>query len=252
MSGSELLVRIAVTVVVVVLLAGALMMSGYDFDFRPISRYLGLFVEGLQKTLMATVVAFVIGLVAGVFVALARLSRHLVVRHVGDLYVEVVRGTPVIVQLTIAYFGLAPILGIENKFFVGAIALGLFAAAYVGEIFRAGIESVDAGQFEAARSLGLSRGQTLRYVVFPQAVRRMIPPLTSELIALTKESSLLFYIGFAELMFSARQAGASTTRTFEAFLVVALFYLCVTIPLSLLSRRLERRLGRSAPVGAHL
>ena len=252
MRGRELLVRGAVTVLVAALLAGALLLSGYDFDFRPISRYLGLFVEGLQKTIAATIGAFAIGLVVGVFVALARLSRHLVVRHVADLYVEVIRGTPVIVQLTIAYFGVAPILGLENKFVVGVAALGLFAGAYVGEIFRAGIESVEAGQFEAARSLGLSRTQTLRYVVFPQAFRRMIPPLTSELIALTKESSLLFYIGFAELMFSARQAGASTTRTFEAFLVVALFYLCVTVPLSLLSRRLERRLGRSAPMGAHL
>ena len=252
MPGKELLVRGAVTSAVGALLAGALLLSGYDFDFRPISGYLGLFFEGLQKTITATVVAFAIGLILGVFVALARLSQHLVVRHLGDLYVEVIRGTPVIVQLTIAYFGLAPILGIQNKFAVGVMALGMFAAAYVGEIFRAGIESVDAGQFEAARSLGLSRAQTLRAVIFPQAVRRMIPPLTSELIALTKESSLLFYIGFAELMFSARQAGASTTRTFEAFLVVALFYLSVTIPLSLLSRRLEHRLGRSAPLGAHL
>jgi polar amino acid transport system permease protein len=174
------------------------------------------------------------------------------VRHVGDLYVELIRGTPFLAQVTIAYFGIAPLLGLANKFLIGTLALGVFAAAYMGEIFRAGIESVDRGQVEAARSLGLSRVQSLRHVVFPQAFRRMIPPLTGELIALTKESSLLFAIGVVEMMAVARQVGADTYKNFEAFLVVAAMYLTLTVPLSLLARRLERRLKRSERTGVHL
>jgi len=251
MRRSDLLVRAAITIGIVGALAGALHLS-YRFDFTPTWRYRGLFAEGLLRTLAATVVAFTLGVALGIGVALLRVSRQLAVRHVGDLYVEVVRGTPFLVQVTIAYFGIAPLLGLDDKFLVGTLALGVFAAAYMGEIFRAGIESVDRGQVEAARSLGLSRGQSLRHVVFPQAFKRMIPPLTGELIALTKESSLLFAIGVVEMMAVARQVGADTYRNFEAFLVVAAMYLTITVPLSLLARRLERRLKRSERTGVHL
>jgi len=250
--GKEILARTAITIALLGLLALALGSSSYDWDFAPAWRRRNLYLWGLGNTLAATGVAFLIGLVLGVGVALARLARSLVLRHLGDLYVEIIRGTPVLVQVTIAYFGIAPLIGVDNKFLVGTLALGMFAAAYMGEIFRAGIESIERGQFEAARSLGLSRPQTLRHVVFPQAFKRMIPPLTGELIALTKESSLLFFIGVMELMARGRQVGADSYRQFESFLVVAAVYLSVTVPLSLLARRLERRLGKSARTGVLL
>lgn len=250
--GREILARTAITIALLGLLALALGRSSYEWDFAPAWQRRNLYLWGIGMTLAATGVAFVIGLALGVGVALARLARNLVLRHLGDLYVEIVRGTPVLVQVTIAYFGIAPLIGVDNKFLVGTVALGMFAAAYMGEIFRAGIESIERGQFEAARSLGLSRPQTLRHVVFPQAFKRMIPPLTGELIALTKESSLLFFIGVMELMARGRQIGADTYRQFESFLVVAAVYLSVTIPLSLLARRLERRLGKSARTGVSL
>ena len=246
------LVRVGITTAVIAVLVFALAFSAYPWDFGPLWGYRGLFLEGLLKTLAATLAAYGLGLVFGVVVALARLSRALAVRHLGDLYVETIRGTPFLVQVSIAYFGVAPLLGISNKFLVGAVTLGMFAAAYIGEIFRAGIESVDRGQFEAARSLGLSRTQSMRHIVFPQAFKRMIPPLTGQLIALTKESSLLFYIGLTEMMYAARQAGADSYRNFEAFLVVALLYLTINVPLSFLARRLERRLGKTTHLGAHL
>ena len=244
--------RFLITVAVVAAVAGALASSPYEWDFEPTWRYRQLFVDGIQKTIAATAIAFATGMVLGIGVALARLHRSLWVRHLGDLYVEVVRGTPFLVQIMIAYFGIAPLIGVDDKFLVGTVALGAFAAAYMGEIFRAGIESVDRGQFEAARSLGLSRGQTLKHVVLPQAFRRMIPPLTGEFIALTKESSLLFAIGVLEMMSAARQVGADTYRNFEAYLVVAALYLCLTVPLSLLARRLERRLGSGHRTGVDL
>ncbi|MHC4955221.1 MAG: amino acid ABC transporter permease [Planctomycetota bacterium] len=249
---NEPLTRAGITVAVVVLAVWALSQAEYDFEFGKVWRYKNAFAKGLGLTLAATAAAYVIGLVVGVGVALARLSPLLPVRHLGDLYVEIVRGTPFLAQLAIAYFGIAPLLKIDNKFVVGAAALGLFAAAYIGEIFRAGIESVDRGQVEAARTLGMGRTQSLRHVVFPQAFKRMIPPLTGELIALTKESSLLFFIGLTELMAVGRQFGVDTYDYLEAYLVVAGLYLFLTVPLSMLARGLERRLGTSRGLEGHL
>ncbi len=248
----ELLVRVAVTVAVFGVLIGALSLSEQPFDFASVWAHRGQYFKGLGITLVATACAYVIGLTLGVFVALARLSRTLWIRHLGDLYVEIIRGTPVMVLLMLAYWGIAPLLGVDDKLLVGILTLGIFSAAYAGEILRAGIESIERGQFEAARSLGLSRRQTLRHVVLPQAFKRMIPPLTSELIALTKETSLLWIIGVFELTAAAKGTGAHTYAYLEAFLVAAGMYLCITIPLSFLARNLERRLGYEARMGVHL
>lgn len=252
MRGRSLLVRGGITAAALGTLALLLALTPYPWNFRPPWSYRQLYFSGMAATLAATGVAYACGLAAGVVVALLRISRRLGLRHVGDLYVELVRGTPCIVQLMIAYFGIAPIFGFQNKFWVGTCALGVFSAAYIGEIIRAGIESVDRGQFEAARALGLDRKRTLRHVILPQAVKRMVPPLTGELIALTKDSSLLFAIGMTDMMYAARQIASRTNANFEAYLVVAGLYLTITIPLSLLARRLERRLGRSARPLEHL
>lgn len=248
----ELAVRFGVTAVVFGALALALARSPQTFDFTAVWVRRGQFLKGLGVTLFATVLAYAIGLALGVWVALARLSRTLWIRHLGDLYVELVRGTPVMVLLMLAYWGVAPLLGVDDKLLVGILTLGVFAAAYTGEILRAGIESVERGQFEAARSLGLSRGRTLRYVVMPQAFKRMIPPLTSELIALSKETSLLWVIGVFELTAAAKATGAHAYVYLEAMLAAAGLYLCITIPLSFLARHLERRLGYEARMGVHL
>jgi len=244
--------RLGITVVVAAVLVLVLRQTRYDFDFGRVWEYRGQFLRGVGVTLGCTAIAYVLGIVLGVFVALARMSRHIAVRHLGDLYVEVIRGTPFLAQLFIAYFGIATILHIESKWAVGTVALGVFAAAYIGEIIRAGVESIDRGQVEAGRSLGLSRARTLRYIVFPQAFKRMIPPLTGELIALTKESSLLYTIGVAELMKAGHAAESHTYKSFEAYLLVAGFYLLITYPLSLVARRLERVFGTTEAAGAHL
>jgi polar amino acid transport system permease protein len=249
---SEILIRTGITVLVVGGFVAALALSSYGFEFREILAYRGVLVKGLLITLAATGAAYVLGFGGGIVVALLRLNRRLPLRHLGDMYVEVFRGTPFLVQVSIFYFGIAPLLGIDSKFLVGTISLGLFAAAYTGEILRAGIESIDRGQVEAARSLGLSRRQTMRHIVLPQAFKRMIPPLTGELISLVKESSLLFFIGMVELFAVANQAGADTYRYLEAFLVAAGFYFLVNFPLSQLSRYLERRLTTSQQPGSHL
>jgi polar amino acid transport system permease protein len=249
---NEVVLRVVLTVAVASAAVWALSRAEYAYEFDKLWDYREAFAKGLGLTLVATAAAYTLGMVAGVGVALSRLSPVVAIRHLGDLYVEVVRGTPFLVQLALWYFGVAPLFEIDNKFLVGAVALGLFAAAYIGEIFRAGIESIDRGQIEAARSLGMGRGQCMRHVVFPQAFKRMIPPLTGELIALTKESSLLFFIGLVELMAVGRQVGVDTFDFLESYLVVAALYLCLTVPLSLLARRLERHLGSGRVLEAHL
>jgi polar amino acid transport system permease protein len=242
--------------IITVLLAGtvtiALANTDYPFDFASVWAYRTRFFWGLGVTVLATLGAYAIGLIGGIFVAMARLSRSVPIRHLGDLYVEIIRGTPFLAQLFIAFFGIAPMFNIHNKYVVGIVALGIFAAAYIGEVIRAGIESIDRGQVEAGRSLGLSRAQTMRTIILPQALRRMIPPLTGEYIALTKESSLLFFIGVVELMAAGKQAGGDTYSTFEAYLLVAAFYLVITVPLSILARKLERIFGTTQAAGAHL
>lgn len=246
------LLQIGMTLVVVAVLVGLLLASPYRWNFKALLPYRALYWNGLWLTIQASALAFLIGMFLGVWVGIARGSRNLIVRQLATLYVETIRGTPFLVQVSIAYFGIAVLINFNNKFWVGTVALGVFAAAYIGEILRAGIESVDPGQREAARSLGLNRAQTMRAIILPQAVRRMIPPLTSELISLTKESSLLYTIGLMELMEAARRVGSATFRQFEAFLIAALIYLSLTVPLSILARRLEDRLARGERKGVHL
>ena len=252
MRTGSIAIRVGITLVVAALFVGALALSSYQWNFDVVGDNWLNYLKALGRTLLATCFAYVIGLLGGVFVALARIARPLAIRHVGDLYVEIVRGTPFLVILLVAVFCVRPLIGNPDRFWTGTVALGLFAAAYIGEILRGGIESVSRGQFEASRSLGLTRGQTMRHVVFPQAFRRMIPPLTGELIALTKESSLLYAIGVIELTYVAEQVGLKTTGGFEAYLVAAALYLSVTIPLSLLARRLERRLAKGTRLGVQL
>ncbi len=248
----EYAIRAGITLAVAGVLVFALWASGYDWDFGEVRRNWRNYLTAVGNTLLATGVAYGLGLFVGVFVALARISRALAIRHVGDLYVAIIRGTPFLVLLMIAVFCVRPLVGNPSRFWTGTVALGLFAGAYIGEIIRGGIESIERGQFEAARSLGMTRGMTMRYVILPQAFKRMIPPLTGELIALTKESSLLYAIGVWELVFIAEQVGLRTAGGFEAYLVAAGIYLAINIPLALLARRLERRLGKTERSGVLL
>lgn len=215
-----------------------------------------LFLQGLATTVVISAGALVLGLLLGGAAGVARCSSSPALDQAAFTYVEIVRGTPFLVQLYVLYFcvaraaNLSATFGAAEPLVVGIAGLGIFAGAYVAEIVRAGIESVDRGQWEAARSLGLSHAATLRRVILPQCVRRMVPPLTGEAVSLVKESSLLSVIGVAELTFHAKDLGAATYDYFAAYLPLAALYLCVTLPLSFLSRRLEARLGAHPSHGA--
>jgi polar amino acid transport system permease protein len=208
----------------------------------------GSLLEGLALSVLLWACSLAFALAAGLAVALGRRSRRPWLRVPATVYVEVVRGVPLLVLVLWIYFGLLSDvlgrLGIPLHWFPASVlAFGLCYAAFVGETYRAGIESVDPGQSEAARALGLDEAATMRRVVLPQAIRNILPALGNEAISLFKDTSLASVIAVEELMHRGRAAAARDFRTMETFTVVALLYLAVTLVLSLVQRRLERRLG---------
>lgn len=197
--------------------------------------------QGAVLTLELTAVSLVFGVIGGLLLALARVSPAKIFRPFATAYVEVVRGTPLLMQIYVTYFML-PAVGIElSSFVAGVLALSLNAAAYSSEIFRAGIESIDSGQMEAARSLGMNHRLSMRWVILPQTVRRVLPPLTNEAVSLLKDSSLVSVVALAELMRTGKEIATNSGSPTTVYLTVALFYLAMTLPLTWLVRRLESK-----------
>nr|WP_189661978.1 amino acid ABC transporter permease [Pseudomonas urmiensis] len=199
---------------------------------------------GLWTTLWLSVVSGALGLVIGLIAGLCRLSNNPTLRDLSTVYVELVRGTPLLVQIFIFYFFIGTVLNLSREF-AGVAALALFTGAYVAEIVRAGVQSIAKGQNEAARSLGLNAGQSMRHVILPQAFKRVLPPLAGQFISLVKDTSLVSVIAITELTKSGREAITTSFSTFEIWFCVAGLYLLINLPLSHLASRLERRLAQS-------
>ncbi len=201
----------------------------------------------LQAVLVTVLLAFfaeALGVVLGLVFALLKISRFRILSFPAQLYIDVFRGTPLLVQIIFIYFA-TPLIGLrfESLFFAGLTALTLNSAAYVAEIFRSGIQSIDRGQMEAGRASGLSYGQTMRYIVVPQAFRRVIPPLTNEFVVIIKDTSIVSVIGLEELLRAARVLQSATANA-TPLVVAALIYLAICLPLIYLANGLERRLNR--------
>ena len=237
-----------------------------------IAEYAELFWQGLRMTVGITVICIVQGALLGLLVGMARLAdaRHAPARQVcryllrwpATVYVSFFRGTPLFVQIMLIHFAVVPLLvnpadgllisgdaarDLRQEYgalLSGVIALTLNAGAYISEVFRAGIQSIDRGQVEAARSLGLSYRRTMYHIVLPQAFRRMLPPLGNNAIALLKDSSLVSAIGLSELAYAARTVAGAYSRYWEPYLTIAVIYWLLTLALTLVVRRLEDRYGR--------
>ena len=215
--------------------------SGALFNPDLVSRTWRFLVRGVWMTAALAAVALLFGLPIGLALALARVQRTRLLSVPAGVYVEVVRGTPLLVQILFIYFVL-PAFGINLPAFTsGIIALTLNAAAYLAEIFRAGIESIEAGQMEAARSLGMTYAQAMRRIILPQTFRRVLPPLTNEGIALLKDSSLVSVIGLTELARTGQELASRYAAPLTIWPVVALLYLLLTFPLTRVAQQLERR-----------
>lgn len=206
---------------------------------------LPVLAQGSVVTLKITVFSLFFALLIGLLFGLMSTSRSKILRGIATAYVDFLRGTPLLVQIFFIYFGLPPVLDIKiPETTAGILALSLNAGAYLAEIFRGGILSIDKGQMEAARSLGLTHGKAMRLVILPQAVRRMIPAFVNQFIVTLKDTSLLTVIGIRELMNSGEIIISSNFRSFEIWAVVAVFYFLMIYILSLLSRSLERRFAK--------
>src|SRR6185503_2592831 len=204
----------------------------------------GPLLIGLWMTLKISALALVFALVLGLVAGLGRVASNPAARNLAATYVEIIRGTPLLVQIFIMYFFIGTVLEL-SPFTAGVAALAVFTGAYVAEIGRAGIEAVPRGQMEAARSLGMSYAQAMRHVILPQALRKTLPPLAGQFINLIKDSALVSVIAITDLTKAGREIVSSTFTPFEVWFTVALMYLVLTGSLSLLVRRLERRLAAS-------
>lgn len=216
----------------------------YNWDWQVVWRYRALFIQGFYNTVLVSLGAIVLGLFIGVLSGLASVSRNIWLKEAAGMYVGAFRGTPLLVQIFIFYFCVGVIVHYDSPFIIGMITLAFFSGAYISEMVRAGIESIDQGQWESAAGTGLTHRQALMHVIFPQAVKRIIPPVTGQFVSLIKDSSLLSVISVRELTKASEMINATTYKTFEAYLPLAVFYLLLTYPLSNLTRRLEKGITR--------
>ncbi len=224
----------------------------FETVWKLITKYGHFFTEGLRNTLLIAIIAVVVGTVLGALMALMRMSRVAPLRWLATAYIEFFRGTPLMVQLMFIFYGL-PMIGVSfpeisfipdfSRFMAGIVAMSLNSCAYVAEVIRSGIQAVDPGQMEAARSLGFKKGEAMRIVVLPQAIRNILPALGNEFITVIKESSVVSVIGIADLMFRTNGVKAKTYNTLECLFVAAILYFVTTFFFSKLVSLTERRMA---------
>ena len=217
-----------------------------EFDLSRVTDSLPLLLQGALVTLEITALAVGLGLVFGLVAALAQLSKFAPLRLIAKVYVDFIRGTPLLVQIFIIYFALPVVIGHRiDPFFAAVAACSINSGAYVAEIFRAGIQSIDIGQMRAGLSLGMNWTMTMRYIILPQAFKRIIPPLGNEFIAMLKDSSLVSVIGFEELTRSGQLIIAETYGSLEIWSAVAIIYLVMTLTITRIVSVLEKKFRAS-------
>ena len=217
-----------------------------SFNFEFVGLYGKRIIDGLVLTIQLSISSLVISLILGALVAIGQISRFLPARYLCDVYVKVIRGTPLIMQIYLFFYIIGAAWGIENRFIAGLLILSIFEGAYIAEIIRGSFLSLDDTQLQAARSLGFTRRQTLRYVIFPQMVARTLPALTGQFANVIKDSSLLSIIAVIELTQTMREISATTFQLFESYLLLGVLYLCLTLPITFFGRLFEKKFNYAA------
>ncbi|NMW85962.1 amino acid ABC transporter permease [Peptoniphilus sp. AGMB00490] len=217
-------------------------------QFAFASRYLPTYLKGAVTTVELSIIGVLLGFTIGIILALMKISRIKILNILSSIYIEIVRGTPMLVQIMIVYFGLKKIIPeqftlLTAPMFLCALSISLNSAAYVAEIIRSGISSVDSGQMEAARSLGLNKKQAMINVIMPQAIKNILPALVNEFITLIKESSITYTVGVGELMYAGKSISSATFDLVRPFIFTACIYFIMTFSLSKAMGLLERRLA---------
>lgn len=209
-------------------------------------KYSSYFITGLKSTLGLSIISVLIGIIIGFMFAMMKLSKHKPLKWIAAIYIEIVRGTPMITQLFIVYFGSYVLFGLDmNPFVAGIIAVSLNSGAYVAEIIRSGIQSIDKGQMEAGRSLGMTQGMTMKEIIMPQAVKNILPALCNEFITVIKETSIVSVIGVTDLMYNVNIVRGISFKPLEPLLIAAVIYFVLTFGLSKAVNILEGKMKQS-------
>jgi polar amino acid transport system permease protein len=214
----------------------------YRWNWQAVLNYRSTLLSGWFMTLLISIASLILSTIIGIVFALARRSEILPLRYFAHIYVELVRGTPLLVQILVFFYVVADAFHVGNRYLVGILILSFFSGAYISEIVRAGIESIGQSQLESAKAIGLTRPQTYRYVIFPQAIRLSLPPLVGQFVSLIKDSSLLSIIAVNEFTQAARDVNSITYSTLECYIPLAIGYLILTLPISLWTRSFEKQL----------
>lgn len=211
-------------------------------NFEFLLTYYPFYLEGIGTTLLLALLTIIFGSLLGIILALLKLSNIKILKSISSIYIEIIRGTPLVVQLIIIHYGLN--LNI-TELGSATLALSINSSAYIAEIIRAGILSVNFGQMEAARSLGMTHTQAMKLIIMPQAIKNILPTLANEFVVLIKESAIVSYIGLADLMYKANQIRSITFLTLEPLLVAAIIYFIITFSISKVIHHFERKLNKS-------
>ena len=214
----------------------------YNFNWAQVYEYKQKIINGLIMTGVISFFALILSFIIGLFFAYAQNSKLIILRFFSRFYIEIIRGTPLLVQILIFFYVFANNLGFENRYIVGTVILAIFSGAYVCEIIRAAIESIEKEQFETSFSLGMSNYQMYRYIIFPQAFKRMLPSLTGQFASIIKDSSLLSIIAISEFTMNAQEVDSITYSTLESYIPLAIGYLILTYPISYYTKSLEKRI----------
>ena len=209
-----------------------------------IIKYWPLFLEGATTTVLLSFFSVIVGVGCGTLMALARLSQNKFLSKAAKVYIDIIRGTPLLVQLYLVYFGLATVLDL-NDFVSGVIAVSVNTKAYIAEIIRSGIQSVDKGQMEAARSMGMPKRMAMRQIILPQAMKNILPAIGNEFATLIKETSIVSLIGIHDLMYSSDTVRGATFTVFIPLLMTAFLYFVMTTTIAFFMDKLERKLQAS-------
>ena len=215
-------------------------LGGQILMWSSLTPYIGKLFDGYKMTLIISFFAMIISLMLGFAIAFLSKSSILIIKYMSKLYVEIIRGTPFLVQIIFFFYIITPSLGLNNRYVIGVSILAVFSSAYVSEIIRAGIESIEDSQHEAALAVGFTTFQKYRYVIFPQVIKRILPSLAGQLSSLVKDSSLLSVIAVSEFTLNIQEITAINFRTYENYIILAIGYLLITYPISVISKRLEK------------
>ena len=223
-------------------------MSFLTSQINFLQRYFPAYINGAITTIELSIVGVLLGFTLGVLLALMKISKSKILNIIASIYIEIVRGTPMLVQIMIVYFGLKKVIPeqftiLNAPMFLCSLSISLNSAAYIAEIIRSGISSIDKGQMEAARSLGLNHKQAMKKVILPQAIKNILPALVNEFITLIKESSITYTVGVGELMYAGKSISSGIYEPVRPFIYTALVYFIMTFSLSKAMGRLERRLA---------